>query len=1148
MSVFERPADDREDGALAAYELSCRDSEEGATCPLLQGRVQLLPLRYGLVEALQPGISTPYELSARPLGIRMIRNGYLYVLDGETNELAEYRFSDEGSSVSGGKLEYETDRTLYICFSEVEWTEAKRSQVIDSEEDRNAFMQAVDLAGANPLTGGGEHLITTAQAEEWVAEFAEDIQLEVPEGGNEQEGEAYHWENDHYYHKTRLGKLLAQHEVEDRDECLCLIVRDDIGVMRDLAQFQDNVVGWHEAWETENEGKTKRDYVLGSYIDSFISTNEDQLLTRAQAGDEKATALFEDTSETQRQAIYDHLAVKRDHRGAIPTGTEEHWRESRYADNEYVQTYLAMRDTLGDELYTKHREFITQLNLETFHTLNGRSLGQRGIDQLIDRSDMEQTLVAEGTKLARWSSLLDQISDDRADMLCQSRFHKAAWYFDAQEEEQQILAFEAEYACTRDICRNDATIDAISSWLEQYPEFDRPLFHTLTLQEQVEMANELASLVSASYGMGTQTVQLLEGLSEWADKLYTLEQGKLPDIRDLPDEANSAAILARENLTPAVGRGIAVAMETIATAMEGSGSLPTLDELFRDLPKSLGPRLMSAAREGGLSFKVADESELANFRRLIQQVLSERVQLSRLNSQTSQLRDRRQHGTDNYRQLEQEKKQVQQRLEPLEEKLAQAISPVEDLSDNAEQIIAHRGASSIGKAQVGLSIMATGTGVTTNAHLQQTGGMIRSMLQGYRSAPLTVKGGDAISLLVFMAQAVNLWATIHESNNYNATNSLVEDEASKYRQALTGTAAAGLLAAQSIGDNALSNYARTLNRASGGSSQTIKTAYFQLGRLHVIIGGLGYLASFGAALYTLVNDFDNWQSALRNGNRAAQYSALTAASGSAGLASNFGYGLYRTADTGIAVLRQRVTLEIAGRYLGQVLGRINILGLVFSLLQLGGTWVYNRYNLDRHDQWLETSPWGGSNRDFSLETYADELISINQAVHITLAQRGDQYIVGMILPSLAKEAFQIPLGGRPLVRISFQAWQIRPEPRHRRVGPGPEHPGELWVPLGDDFGASLRLLTSPSATGVAIRGLLPPRHFTPEHYAVAVLFERLNDAGEYQSNAHDIQVIYLNPSFGTGPEAQYQPTDSVNAPIESNNWCAIDPRTMVMNP
>ncbi|BBI53372.1 hypothetical protein HORIV_57930 [Vreelandella olivaria] len=197
-----------------------------------------------------------------------------------------------------------------------------------------------------------------------------------------------------------------------------------------------------------------------------------------------------------------------------------------------------------------------------------------------------------------------------------------------------------------------------------------------------------------------------------------------------------------------------------------------------------------------------------------------------------------------------------------------------------------------------------------------------------------------------------------DSNRSTTSDPLAEGEESKFWQALAGTAAAGLLAAQSIGDNALSSYARTLTQTIGENAQATKTVYAQMGRLHILIGGFGYLAGFVAALYSLGSDFSNWQSALRNGNRTAQYGALTAAGGSAGLVGNFGYGLQRTVITGRDVLLRRVTLEVAGRHLGQVLGRVNLLGLVFSLLQLGGTWVYNRYNLDRHDRWLETTPWG----------------------------------------------------------------------------------------------------------------------------------------------------------------------------------------------
>lgn len=62
-------------------------------CPLMKHKVQLLPLRYGLVERLDPAteLNLPYKLKSRPLGIRLIRDGWLYVIDNSTGYLHEYR-------------------------------------------------------------------------------------------------------------------------------------------------------------------------------------------------------------------------------------------------------------------------------------------------------------------------------------------------------------------------------------------------------------------------------------------------------------------------------------------------------------------------------------------------------------------------------------------------------------------------------------------------------------------------------------------------------------------------------------------------------------------------------------------------------------------------------------------------------------------------------------------------------------------------------------------------------------------------------------------------------------------------------------------------------------------------------------------------
>lgn len=88
---------------------------------------------------------------------------------------------------------------------------------------------------------------------------------------------------------------------------------------------------------------------------------------------------------------------------------------------------------------------------------------------------------------------------------------------------------------------------------------------------------------------------------------------------------------------------------------------------------------------------------------------------------------------------------------------------------------------------------------------------------------------------------------------------MAEGEESKFLQALTGTAVAGFLAAQSIGDNAFASHARTLTQTIGQNAQATKTVYAQMGCLHLAVGGFGYLFGFVAASYNLGNDFSNWQ-------------------------------------------------------------------------------------------------------------------------------------------------------------------------------------------------------------------------------------------------------------------------------------------------
>jgi hypothetical protein len=164
-----------------------------AACPLMKANIQLIPLRYGLVERLAPSseLTVPYKTTSRPLGIRLIRDGWLYVIVDKKPDaiLREYRIQDgivtqllwtkgeitankRESNVGEAVLVFPRSSTLYVNYSEVQWTAAKCSQVIKHKPEREHFMQKVELVNADPEKGA-DHLLTPGQAEKWIAEIAE---------------------------------------------------------------------------------------------------------------------------------------------------------------------------------------------------------------------------------------------------------------------------------------------------------------------------------------------------------------------------------------------------------------------------------------------------------------------------------------------------------------------------------------------------------------------------------------------------------------------------------------------------------------------------------------------------------------------------------------------------------------------------------------------------------------------------------------------------------------------------------------------------------------------------------------------------------------------------------------------------------------
>lgn len=1151
-------------------------------CPLRQTHVQLLPMRYGLVEKpIDPSaeLKLPYALTTRPLGIRMLRDGWLYIIDSVTGHLHEYQVLNglvsallhKGAKVDGDQrtaieerpaLIFSRRSTLHVTFAEVQWTAAKCAQVLDSRAERDHFMQAVDLGPVHCQTGG-EHLLTVAQGKQWLAEIATAPaqQAQAAQDRAEHESEApphavllppvhvsdapaherepYLWEQPRRFREAHIGELLGRVRPAYQDDTLFLVVQDDLGVLRDLAEYQDTVVGWVDDWS--NADTNERDYLLACYIESLSQLSPADIGNLAGASDDpRVQALFGDLQqlpepdrEQTRNALLDYLnkggkveppdgpvppeleQLRKEahaeafklarYQGATPDFTA-HSRASDEADHRY---YARQHFKVApDDFVERHLDTLIKLaqaqNKRIVDVLEGSSFsGKRGVNDFIDRPAMDSALLQHRDDLGRWNRMLDRITADRTILVGAGRFHRSAWYYDAQDQQQRHQALTAEYACLKDLCRSDYASEILLGYLEKHPELTRPLFYTLPLRLQPERAAQYATLFNA--GMG-----VFNNLPHWLGELQKIEQPPLPALDDLPEHTRAVADAAQHSLSPALNLGLSRALEGFDLA---GGKIPDLDELFRRLPKALPGRILDAAKTTGVTFTVASPAEHAALQNNLKDLLSERDYLKTLTRERNQIthnKNRQGHRTARALELQGEIVRVRGQLTQLEGRLAGALSPIAELPDQSARLY---GAT---PARAGVTV------VFPPAQQQEVRSLLKDIRLGVSSVPnAKLIRSEGMGLLVFLVQGVNLVSVYREMQSQTGNKRTWAPLAN----ALAATGAAGFTAAQSLADTALK--ARSAELVASLQHHALQNVHVQMGKLHV---GLG-IFTYGFGLISSMVSFNiqqqKWQQAIRSGDHLAQGSAALATLGAGGMTAANAYGLNHTVRSTFKVLTARTAATrtaawaAAGTRLSTVFFRFNLAGALFTILELGGTWLYNRYNISAHDKWLKTTPWSldtDHRGDHTLDEYQHYLGYLLNAPYAQLGpNEHDSWLknfllkakpsdIHLVLPRLKLSDLQPPLSGQPAHRLGIGAHRLSVPLHSRGV------PRERKDVISEEITDNLRIVQAePDRLVLCLQYPVDPdSEFTPasETLELAVCVQTLNAKGVWESRT---EVIHLNP-------------------------------------
>ncbi|ROO07823.1 hypothetical protein BK673_14815 [Pseudomonas fluorescens] len=1155
---------------LAAAAASKTPIGSPGACPLRQTHVQLLPLAYGLVErAHDPAaeLTLPYALTARPMGIRRLRDGWLYIIDNLSGELYEYRVLDgivtallhQGKTVTEDQraaieerpaLIFSRKSTLYMTFAEVQLSAAKCRQVLDSKEEREHFMQAVDLGPVNCLVGG-EHLLTVEQTRQWLAELAvgaepvaETDATRMPavqvSDAPEHEREPYLWEQPRRFREAHIGEFLGRVRGPYQDDTLFLLVNDDLGVMRDLAEYQDTVVGWVEEWS--NSGNNERDYLLASYIESLSQLGSDDFDSLAKSSDDPRAKAFyaeleqlpepdrENTrkalleylnkggtvepasaeatpelSQLREKALDDSLALNR-FDGVAPDFTA-HGRVTAEADRRfYTREYFA--EVAPPDFVERHLSTLVDLGKDQDRrmrdVLDGPLLsGKRGVNDLIDRPAMDDVLNRHRDNLGRWNRLLERITADRTQLLIAGRFHISAWYYDAQVAAQIGQALSTEYACLKDLCRSDEASEKMLSYLEEHPELTRTLFYTLPLRLQLEQSGQYSTLFNAGMAM-------FNNLPDWLAKLKKIEQPQLPALDELPEHTRIVAAAVQDTYSPALNLGLNRVLEGFDLSGE---KIPELDELFQRLPKGLKLRLFDAAKTSGVTFTVASPAEQTALQTAIKELLREREYLKTLNRERNQIthnKNRQGHKAARAVELQQEIVRVRAQLTQIEGRLAAALSPIEELPDRSARLY---GAT---PARAGVTVVFP---PAQQGELRSLLGNIRLGVSGVSTGSLVKTEG--MGLVVVLVQVVNLVGVFREVRRQTRNERVWKP----FAEAVAATGAAGFTAAQSLADTALK--ARSTSLVAGLQLHALQNVHVQMGKLHIGLGFFSYSFGLVSSAVSLKKQQQNWQQAIRSGNQSAQDAAALATSGAGGMVTVNAYGLSHTVHATFTVLTapnkaaRTTAWAAAGTRLSSVFFRFNLAGALFTVLELSGTWLYNRYNLSAHDKWLKITPWSRDAEmrgDHSLDDYQSYLAFL---IHAPYAQLGpnsyDSWLknvlfkakpsdIHLVLPRLTLSDLLPPLGGKSKYRLGLGAHRIS-IPLHSRGAPR-----ERKDVISDEVVSSVRIVES------ATKGLVlclqypldPNSEFTPakETLELAVCIQSVNGKGEWASRT---RVIHLDP-------------------------------------
>lgn len=1003
----------------AAADKSAMPTKSSGVCPLSQEKIQLLPLRYALVETLKPDATVVADqpLKRHPIGIRFIRDGYLYLYDVGNQIFYEYSLENgvvksllfKGKKVTENirngcmgepTLIFDKTETMQIdvSYSEIQWSAEKCNFIIENAEGRSQVMQNIGLWNVN-CEHQNQHLITHEKAKKYLAEQNDVIApLTSITPLFDTETKAYSWEEKDIsnYTKAPISKVSAQLASECKGgNFVYLLVNDYIGMMRDLASEQIQVTKWLKDWSEQGDaiGTNELKFTMGNYIDSTLNVNDNNAQSKG------ASKFLHALSETDKQAIYDHVnayieqehfsgekyqAIPDDFGGIAYELTKEY---QSYVDKTNA-TETKMKATLGDDLYRVSEDDIEDLkSVERKYQLGDWKLN-RGIAQLIKLPELKQYLATERPRITNWQNSLEQITHDRM-YLYTNYFHLHTWYYDNTNDDQLTAALQCEFDCVADMLRNSESIEQMEKFIDAKPEFRLPAFQTNFNYAAFSTAGKLVSKLYRERG---ELLNVLQGKTPLTDLENAIGRNYLKKVLDMPSNAQSVHNLIGVVESKVIERKLEKIFREMTTELFSEGqktvtskTLTRFERLNNKLGTALKLDFIIAIRSKGIAIINEAPDATLKIQRYINNMLKNTEEIneniSKINSIERQLKKiknnkgRYEKFTDENKEnhkayLEEEKKRIiienDRRIKTLayqQEGLQKYISPLQP-----------------GEKPFSLQMRVS-------AEQQALLNYEKEMLsQGFKNG-LGVKGSIGLASLkssfsagLLVMQVYNLYSAWED---YDAAN-LKGEKSSIVPMgiAFLGSLSAGLSLFAGFRTSILNSAITHLS--SKTQSLAGERLAAKLGQTSLYLGGGAQVLSAIISWITLrdnerkwfesINKGDTVQAAVAIGTLAATYVNTSINTVTAGHVGLTGYRIVR--DLKVVKDASIVVWALHGKEFATAMARLTPWGIGFTLAQIAGELAYNYFNLSDSQEWFQYSCWGNKSKGWTLPEHNHHLADV----------------------------------------------------------------------------------------------------------------------------------------------------------------------------